>query len=445
MGNSKRWLSVGLLFFCLSWNSEGWSYSPIFEGCDKNWHGLSDFQLAACHRDLVLIKKFLQEGADVNAFNNSRDSHTKMNVLGWALYTPATYPAEQALTLEIFNLLREHGATLTGFQLYPDYRMETQKEVSALGIAAYGGHLNVVEELIKNGFDVNELYPHYLNKYNESSGIARRFTSPLYLATIMNRTETVETLITKHGAKIFYNVDQPSLLTLAVDYHNLTLAQLFLDNGHRLSYEEAAQVVSPLRSMPTDLASIQLYELFEKFSGRFFYENPRKVPWEYELAPFSNLELAIRNRRFGLALFIVKSSPAFHSEMGRALNIALAHLHYKIAQEMILAGVDVNSILLKEQIGLSPEHPPRGDFYWDLTRYTPLQLAVALNQLEIVQLLIQHKADVNHKTWGFIDGRQMTLLEFAMNCGEYSARRDHLHYRCAKSAIVKELIAAGAQ
>jgi ankyrin repeat protein len=171
---------------------------------------------AASQGNLAGVKSTLQSGADINFLYNSEDGT-------WGALHLAAYNGH----LEIVNFLLENNADLDTFAAF--FEGEIPVNGTALHLAAHAGQLKVMEALIAKGANLN------------GSDGTYDYLTPLHTAVRDGKMDAVKLLLDKGADINAFNGAEDTAITIAAENGQLEILQFLVSKGSSLNVSSNVQ------------------------------------------------------------------------------------------------------------------------------------------------------------------------------------------------------------
>jgi cytohesin len=448
------------------------------------------FHEAVAEQDIRLVRLMLEHGADVNApqgaFSPMTPLHLAANIgdvekcklllefkADVNAHTPdGATPLDFAAVWDhraICELLLAHGAQL-GMQaacalgrtediariLNADPQSVNQRDNrlrrTPLHWAAASGHRGLVAVLIRAGADVNAKAPRYGQAGNVVTGpetwgadeAKDAGETPLHVAARAGHAPVVELLV-QNGADVnASDENQMTVLQHAVYAGQVAVVQLLLEHGAKVDVGDDS-------CLPAAFDNVAITKLL-------LARNPGQAALNQALSNAASADpqvAALLLAAGAQADIFAATSLGLNDRIAELLDtdpklVNSEHTEYPYGRPLPLAAknghVEAVKLLLARQADVEPE---------DAT--VPLQAAAAGDYLEIMDLLAEHGADVNHK-----DGMGGSALQAAAEAGHlravkwlmehgadplirdvYQATPLHAAARSGAVAVVRILVEAG--
>ncbi|MGE4134049.1 MAG: ankyrin repeat domain-containing protein [Bdellovibrionales bacterium] len=370
-------------FLISAWTSQTFAAEGNAHDMFENLTGIHK---AAYDRDFDKIKDLLKEdptnlnlrNPDVAYQGHEWLRPTRLNALGWVLYRQAKTPEEQDKVFTISKFLLDKGSDTGGYSLNPVYS-GIFKNVTALAIAAFGGHTNVVKYLLAQGEDPDA---HFLHEFTH---LGNFYITPVYLAVMQNHEALARLLIDKYKVDVnfqTYDSDE-TMIYWTIRNDNYELAKLLVSKGNRaLNWEELHSLcdrrVGVKYRTPAEMK--RYLDLFVKAG------TPIYIQWTEEkgtmdgndfLSPHSSMEYFIDHARPELQdpdffRYLIERSP--REKLGRSLNWAIMVGEYEMARMLIEHNVPLDFRFARGWQYHKFIPPPAQTFA--MGGFTPLRIAI---------------------------------------------------------------------
>ncbi|XP_044738611.1 ankyrin-1-like isoform X4 [Chrysoperla carnea] len=371
---------------------------PYLESLSKGYDLLCD---ALVDKHSEIAKLLLTSGSEVNSYQNSSN-------------TPLHFAVKNG-DIEIIKMLLVRGANINAQNIFG---------VTPLHEAIENNDQEIIELLLKHEADVNvknrygrtPLYDAIKNnrlgitelllKHEADVNVKNWFgQTPLYNAIQNNRLEITELLL-KHKSDInAIGIDRKTPLFNAIEKENLKITKLLLDNGANV------KDFPKLLNIAVNRGCTEIVELLLQHNANVNVKN------RYGQTPLYD---AIQNNRLEITELLLKHKSDINAEgknRKTPLFYAIENQNLKITKLLLDNGANVKD-------------------YPEL-----LNIAVKRECPEIVELLLQHNADVNATD---INGNTALLLTVS-DCYEDSYKSlDRDSYVNIKRKITKLLLNHGA-
>ncbi|KAI0272290.1 ankyrin repeat-containing domain protein [Gloeopeniophorella convolvens] len=363
----------------------------------------SALQGAVSNGNLDIVQLLLDRGADINAKGDYCRS--------------ALQEAASNGNLDIFQLLLDRGA---------DVNIPGSYHGNALQEAASNGHLDIVQLLLDRGADVNELRGSYGSalERQRQKAIAILFSCCLIAVPTSTPRPAIMVLLLNHGASVNEANGGPyegSALQEAASKGDLDIVQLLINYGANVNAPGHRRSVLQEAVSNGNLDIIQL-----------LLNHGADVNVEGGLYEGSALQEAVSEGKLNIVELLLNHGAGVNAEGGlydgSALQEAVSKRNPEIIQLLLDHGADVNApggrygsalqevasngnleiVLLLLDHGANA-NAPGGEYHGTLLdrgadvnapddfHGSVLQKAVSNGRLDIVQLLLNHGADVNVK------------------------------------------------
>jgi ankyrin repeat protein/beta-lactamase regulating signal transducer with metallopeptidase domain len=354
---------------------------------------LSKFHLAAWRGDLTVVKRFLDQGTDVNI----KDDQFNWTPLHWATFTSQRAIIEFLIAKGAdvnaggeWNDPPLHYAAVHGHKGLVELLLakgagvnsEDNGGKTALHDAARQGHRDIVELLINKGADVDA-------KYGDDE-------TALHRAAANGYEEVVELLAT-HGADINAR-DKYGRTPLfrAVSKNYPKVVEVLASNGADINAKDK-DGRTPLY-MATPLDDTEIMELLVTHGADVNAKDKYGRTPLYVAYQLDNAEIIDLLRKYGATGSLHYAVSAGDIEKVRELIAQHTDVNQRddedqtlLYRAVLMAHVDVAELLLNRGANIDAKTPS------DETGYTSLQLAADRGQLDMVKLLVARGADVNAK------------------------------------------------
>ncbi|XP_008558673.1 putative ankyrin repeat protein RF_0381 [Microplitis demolitor] len=332
-------------------------------------------------KSIKLLDQLLKKGVDVNFATETNE--------------PALHSAISANNLPLVEKLISAGADVNMMSLAKGPFYDT----TPLQVAVENENVKIVELLIKNNAHVN---------------IDSKRSTVLTKAARKGNFELVDLLI-KAGAHVNPDSEQGKPLHMAIAKNNYEMTEYLIARG--------ADVNSISKNRTTLQTAVKrgnkaIAELLLRHN----------VDVNDCLNGKSVLCIAVENNNFELVELLLNAGACINSISfyGVPLHWAILENNYKMVEYLITRGANVNGI------GFVDKYP-----YQLHGNFSPLQLAVRVNNLNIINLLLDNNADVNLvvNNDDFFDD-SMTSLHFAIEFDYQEAAKLLLNYNTIDLNVV---------
>ncbi|XP_076285931.1 transient receptor potential cation channel subfamily A member 1-like [Lasioglossum baleicum] len=338
--------------------------------------GISLLQRAVNEKQVQMAKLLINYGANVNV-KNIRGETPIVNAI-------------QNRDTKMIELLLTNGADI-------------KEDPEVVCTAVMCGNLELVEDLLKNGTDVNMLNG---NIYYRNSLLHRavnekqvqmakllinyganvnvkdtREETPIVNAIQNRDTKMIELLLT-NGADI---KEDPKVVCTAVRCRNLELVEDLLKNGADINALDNMYFGNSFLHMAVKTKQVQMVKLLINYGANV---NVKDSQGE---TPIVN---AIQNRDKKMIELLLTNGVDI-KEDPKVLRAAVENGNLKIVEDILMEGADVNMLLIANS---------------SIGRFLPLHKAVMQRQLEMANVLIKYGANVNAK-----DSDGATPIFYAIN------------------------------
>ncbi|XP_057333537.1 putative ankyrin repeat protein RF_0381 [Microplitis mediator] len=290
-------------------------------------------------KSIKLVDQLLKKGVDVNFATETKE--------------PALHSAISANNLPLVEKLISAGADVNMMSLAkgPFY------DLTPLQVAVENENVKIVELLIKNNAHVN---------------IDSKRSTVLTKAARKGNFELVDLLI-KAGAHVNPDSEQAKPLHMAIAKNNYEMTECLIARG-----ADVNSISKNRTSLQTAVkrGNKPIVELLLRHSADV----------NDCLNGKSVLCIAVENNNFELAELLLNAGACINpiSFYGVPLHWAILENNYGMVEYLITRGADVNGI------GFVDKYP-----YQLHGNFSPLQLAVRVNNLNIINLLLNNNADIN--------------------------------------------------
>lgn len=381
----------------------------VKQGADVNSldrYNYTPLHFAALGGHVDTVKFLVESGAYVGITTKSRfivDKDKNENHM-------ALHLAAKEGHIDVVQILVEHGG---------DVDMKHDDGPTALYLAVLENKSDLTKYLVKKGADVN-------TKYNEG-------LTPLHLAASNGNLEIAKLLI-EHGGDIHLTNDKKStVLHLAISNSRLEIVQFLLECGanvHTSNCHNCAPIVSAVfnndkiefvKCLLEKGANINttdeegctpVYLAFRHGNmntAKFLLDNGADINVTND-EDFALLHFAVHINDFDRVKFLVERGADVNVKSGdgpTALHLAVTEGNIDVVKFLVQHGADGN---IRDKEGRTPLHIAVDKNKLDMVKVlttcsginvrnhlgeTALFLAACWNYFDIVQVLVQHGADVN--------------------------------------------------
>ena len=342
----------------------------IKEGTDVNIRdkaGATALMYTARDTNYEMVEFLLKNGADVNIRNTEGET---------ALYYSIQHDSfGQENAIKILNLLIKYGADVNT----KNYEGTSLLDVSYRISESFDKNKEMFKILVENGFDLESRIKTGRSDYDYT---------PLMIAALRNDYDMVKYLLDKGANPNTANNENKTALMIAIANNNFDISKLLIQQGANINTKDEYGYTALMRA-----AMIGSYEmvkfLLENDANINTKDNDGNTVLYYNIYYADYGELENAKKIFNL---LIKYGADVNTKdnYGASLLDTAYTTELALNREMFKVLVE-NGFDLESRID-GGEHSP------DDYDYTPLMIAAAINDYDMVKFLVEKGADVNAKT-----------------------------------------------
>ncbi|MEI0608264.1 ankyrin repeat domain-containing protein, partial [Brachyspira pulli] len=346
----------------------------IEEGTDVNIRdkaGATALMYTARDTNYEMVEFLLKNGADVNIRDTEGDT---------ALYYSIEHNSrgqknETENAIKILNLLIKYGA---------DVNTKNDKGTSLLDVyyrisESFDKNKEMFKILVENGFDLESRIKADRSDYDYT---------PLMIAVYKEDYDMVKYLLDKGANPNTANNENKTALMIAIANNNFDISKLLIQQGANINTKDEYGYTALMRA-----AMIESYEmvkfLLENGANINTKDNDGNTVLYYNIYYADYGELENAKKIFNLLIKYGADVNTKNNYGASLLNMAYS-LEGLTNREMFKLLVE-NGFDLESRIKGGEDYPAGYD-------YTPLMIAAAINDYDMVKFLVEKGADVNAKT-----------------------------------------------
>ena len=376
----------------------------IEEGTDVNIRdkaGATALMYTARDTNYEMVEFLLKNGADVNIRDTAGET---------ALYYSIKHDSfGQENAIKILNLLIKYGADVNT----KNYDGASLLDISYRISESFDKNKEMFKILVENGFDLESRIKADRSDYDYT---------PLMIAVYKKDYDMVKYLLDKGANPNTANNENKTALMIAIANNNFDISKLLIQQGANINTKDEYSYTALMRAaMRGDYEMVKFLlengadaNTKDNYGNTVLYHNIRYCHYEEE-----GLEDA--KKIFNLLIKYGADVNTKDNYGGSLLNTAYSFSGLPPNREMFKLLVE-NGFDLESRID-GGEHSP------DDYDYTPLMIAAAINDYDMVKFLVEKGADVN-----FYKGGSTALISAC----EYSHERniDVIKYLVSKNANI---------
>lgn len=386
------------------------------EGTDVNIRdkaGATALMYTARDTNYEMVEFLLKNGADVNIRDTEGDT---------ALYYSIEHNSrgqknETENAIKILNLLIKYGA---------DVNTKNDKGTSLLDVSyriseSFDKNKEMFKILVENGFDLESRIKADRSDYDYT---------PLMIAVYKKDYDMVKYLLDKGANPNTANNENKTALMIAIANNNFDISKLLIQQGANINTKDEYGYTALMRA-----AMIGSYEmvkfLLENGADANTKDNDGNTVLYYNIYYADYGELENAKKIFNL---LIKYGADVNTKNN--YGASLLNISYR-ASTALAQNREMFKVLVENGFDLESRIKGWEEDYPDDYDYTPLMIAAAINDYDMVKFLVEKGADVNAKTH-FEYSSVVTPLLLSLDYEHIESRYDE------NSSVAEYLINNGA-